>query len=63
MKVVGKDKHKVKRVTCSECTSIIEYEAREVKTRSYTVMGDLSGDSYIKCPTCKAVVVIPGSAW
>lgn len=41
---------KPKRVKCQECKATIEYLPEEVKTRSYTCMGEPSGDTYVKCP-------------
>jgi RNase P subunit RPR2 len=62
-KVVGHDKTKKKRVTCRGCTAVVEYTESEVKQRSYSVMGDSSGHSFIKCPECKKEITIPGTSW
>jgi cytidine deaminase len=62
-KVIGFNKAKRKRVTCSECTAVVEYVPNEVESRSYTVMGDSSGHQCVKCPHCKAAIVIPGTSW
>jgi RNase P subunit RPR2 len=62
-KVVGFDKTKRKRITCKECTAIVEYVEKDVRGRSYMVMGESSGHSFIRCPHCKQEIEMPGSSW
>lgn len=51
--VVGKDPSMIKRCTCKNCASVIEYKGYEVKQLKST---DYSGCTdiykYIVCPTC-----------
>lgn len=52
-KIVGKDDSVVKRVTCRNCASILEYvpcEVRENYSTDYT--GDKDYYKYILCPCC-----------
>lgn len=44
---------KPKRVKCDACGATIEYLPEEVEERSYTCMGDPSGDTSVKCPRAK----------
>jgi hypothetical protein len=61
VKVVGRDKVAVKRITCQSCASILEYTLKDTKT--YTA-GDYSGDTwtqyYIDCPVCCKKVNVRG---
>jgi hypothetical protein len=41
---------KPKRVTCKECSAVIEYLPEEVETHSGTYMCEPSGESFVKCP-------------
>ena len=62
VQVVGKDNSVVKRVTCRNCGSILEYSAHEVKRRDgkdYT--GGADGCEYIGCPNCGKEAII--RAW
>lgn len=53
VKVVGKDEKAVKRITCKNCASILEFTKSETRRVKY---GDYSGDSWyeniINCPVC-----------
>lgn len=62
-RVAGKDPKAIKRITCRHCTSIVEYIEADIKTKSYTVMGDSSGHREVKCPSCKQGIELPGSSW
>lgn len=52
-KVVGRDESAVKRVTCGNCASIIEYTGADTRIGEGS---DYSGDTwyydYIECPNC-----------
>lgn len=50
--IIGKDKKRLKRVTCDRCLSILEYTDADVKQAKYTCMGDTSGHDYVPCPEC-----------
>lgn len=56
-KVVGRDEKAVKRSTCKNCASIIEYTPSEVITYHG---GDYSGDTYdcykLMCPNCSCMM-------
>lgn len=52
-RVVGKDESHLKRVTCPECCSIVEYAPNEAKAKSFVVMGHIESETCIKCPKCK----------
>ena len=58
-KVVGRDEKAVKRITCLNCASILEYTPSEAVTKRG---GDYSGDTWtykiINCPTCGLFVEI-----
>lgn len=52
--VVGKDPSFIKRVTCSNCASIVEYtmsETREEK-RNHDYLGDYDIVRVLNCPSC-----------
>jgi uncharacterized C2H2 Zn-finger protein len=52
-RVVGFDEAKKLRVTCDNCTAIVEYtksEVREVNGTDYS--GGADGCEYIFCPNC-----------
>lgn len=55
--VVGKDQTKVKRCTCKNCASILEYTMADTKTDYST---DYSGGRdhyrYLTCPSCSGRV-------
>jgi len=59
IKVIGKDDSVVKRVTCRNCSSILEYTPYDTQKRIHK---DISGctdiDTYIVCPTCMYEVTI-----
>lgn len=59
VQVVGKDPTVVKRKTCWNCSSILEYvplDIREGKSYDYTGCADYY--RYITCPTCMKEVVV-----
>lgn len=59
VQVVGKDSTVVKRITCRNCSSILEYVPSEVQTQ---VSEDYGGGTdvlkYINCPCCTQKVTI-----
>lgn len=57
-KKVGVDRKAIKRVTCKNCGSILEYFPKDVKIKSYSCMGELDTYSCITCPECKASVTV-----
>lgn len=52
-RIIGKDEKEMRRVTCRNCASIVEYTMRETVTRW---VGDYSGDREqireLGCPGC-----------
>lgn len=62
-RVVGVDDKSFKRLTCKNCAAIVEYVQKDVKSKSYSIMGDPSGHDEITCPSCKAGITIPGSSY
>lgn len=57
--VVGKDNSLIKRVTCKNCASILEYLPVDLKERTGS---DYSGGrytiKYITCPECSKELII-----
>lgn len=52
-KIIGKDDSKVRRVTCHNCASRLEFTNSEVDTRTYIDYGGGSDTLYyIICPNC-----------
>lgn len=52
-KVVGRDETAVKRVTCRNCASILEYTPSEIQSfTSYDYGGGSELNYYIHCPNC-----------
>lgn len=45
MKVIEDNFNKPRKITCSDCKSILEYEESDVRR-------DIDGDTYIECPLC-----------
>jgi hypothetical protein len=59
--IIGKGSSAAKRVTCTKCTSIIEYTLNEVQedySTDYT--GDKDYYKYIPCPCCGKQVIVKG---
>jgi RNase P subunit RPR2 len=59
VKVVGKDESAVKRKTCFNCASVLEYTPSDVKERTvsdYTGSKDLV--RYVICPNCNCNVSV-----
>lgn len=60
--VVGRDEKAVKRITCRDCASIIEYVECEVKTSTHRDYGGGS-ETYreLPCPQCGVDITISRS--
>lgn len=59
VKVIGLDQSEVKRITCKNCASILEYTQNEVLITSGTDYGGGScGSHFLNCPTCSKKVII-----
>ncbi len=59
VQVVGKDTSVVKRVTCRNCSSVLEYVPGEVKSRSgKDYSGGPDGKEWIDCPCCGKEVTL-----
>lgn len=59
VKVVGRDETAVKRITCRNCASVLEYVQAEVKTyngRDYS--GGSDGMDWVDCPNCGKKAII-----
>jgi len=57
VKIVGRDENAVKRITCRECASILEYTISEQKTRKYSACGEVDTLTYIDCPNGHEAIV------
>lgn len=59
VKVVGIDRNAVRRITCKECASILEYTTNDVQTHTGTdYRGWERGCTYVNCPNCRKGVTI-----
>jgi DNA-directed RNA polymerase subunit RPC12/RpoP len=59
MLIVGKDTTHLKRVTCPECASIIEYAYGEIKIiRSRDFTGREDHDRTLRCPACHFLILV-----
>lgn len=59
VKVIGIDTQYIKKVTCRNCASILEYTDSEVITKRYRdYLGDTDYVKIIKCPNCKTDVTV-----
>lgn len=56
--VVGKDTAQVKRCTCRNCASILEYTESELRERRNSYMGESCTEAVLDCPVCKVPIVI-----
>lgn len=58
-KVVGYDEAAKKRVTCKQCSAIVEYTDHEVKSYSGTDYGGgPDGQEWVDCPNCGGRAII-----
>lgn len=61
VQIVGKDLSKVKKVTCGNCASVLEYVQSEVvESKSYDYTGGYDIVHHIKCPGCHKDVRVRG---
>lgn len=61
VQVVGKDQSKVKRVTCNNCASVLEYVQSEVtESKSYDYTGSCDIIHTIQCPCCLKWIRVKG---
>ena len=59
VKVIGKDESAIKRITCRNCASILEYTLSEVKeSHGQDISGCSDGYAWILCPSCLVRVVV-----
>jgi ribosomal protein S27E len=59
VQVVGKDTGAIKRCTCKNCGSILDYTQNEVESRGGKDYGGYNWyEEYIRCPTCQSHVVV-----
>lgn len=59
VKVVGRDETAVKRITCRNCASVLEYVQAEVKTyRGTDYSGGSDGMDWVDCPNCGKKAII-----
>lgn len=59
VQVVGKDESEVRRVTCRNCASVLQYVNAEVKDeRHYDYGGGSDIYYYITCPCCNKNVTV-----
>ncbi len=57
--VVGKDNSAVKRITCRNCASIVEYTPSEVRElwRGTDYSGSSDGANGFNCPNCTSSII------
>ncbi|RJQ26741.1 hypothetical protein C4577_03035 [Candidatus Parcubacteria bacterium] len=59
---VGTDLDSLKKVTCKNCGSILEYLPKDVKSEVLYSMAEYDGTyCWIKCPDCKEQVTVKGN--
>jgi uncharacterized protein with PIN domain len=58
VRVVGIDKEKIKKITCNECASKLEFVESEVESRSYSCCGKSESGRFITCPKCQSWIEI-----
>lgn len=59
VKVVGRDETAVKRITCKNCASVLEYMLSEVKIyRGTDYGGGSEGAEWVDCPNCGRQAII-----
>lgn len=59
VKVVGTAKDKVRRVTCLNCASKLEFLNSDVQQRDYKDMAGVTDTTYwIVCPQCKETITV-----
>ena len=59
IKVVGKDKKKIRKVTCNNCSSILEFTNSDIKGRTYKDISQVTETVYyIVCPDCRKQIEV-----
>lgn len=58
VKVIGIDVQVVRRTTCPDCASILEFTNLDVQSGQYSCMGDIDTWYWITCPTCSKRVEV-----
>lgn len=62
VKKVGQDKKVLRRITCKQCGSKLEYLPKEIKSEVLSSFGEYDGTRYwIICPECNNEVTVRGS--
>lgn len=57
--IIGKDDSLLKKVTCQNCASILEYPPAVIEERHLTdYTGSRSTTRYITCPCCKKQILL-----
>lgn len=57
--VIGKDEQHLKRVTCKNCVSILEYSLSDVqRDKEMDYGGGVTVYKYIVCPCCAKKVIL-----
>lgn len=58
-KVIGQDPDHIKKVSCRNCASVVEYTRREiVRVDGTDYGGGPDGCNYIICPECKERILL-----
>ncbi len=58
---VGEDLEQVRKCTCRNCASVLEYLLKDVESHtSRDYSGVLDTDYYITCPECGKKVIVKG---
>lgn len=57
---IGKDVSAVKRTTCYNCATVLEYTKNDIfrHKHSFDYLGDYSTDDAITCPNCNKPVIV-----
>ena len=59
VKKVGQDKKKIRKATCNNCASKLEFLTKDVKFQGLSDMCESAGGyNYIVCPECKQQVKV-----
>ena len=59
VKLVGQDQSQVKRVTCKNCASVLEYTVSEIeKHEGRDCTGESDEYEHVKFPSCNSKVIL-----